>query len=576
MRINNNLMAMNTHRMLGVNSVNGSKAIEKLSSGFRINRAGDDAAGLAISEKMRGQIRGLNQASRNAQDGISLLQTTEGALNETHAILQRMRQLAVQGANDTNVDEDRNQLNNEITQLKSEVDRIANTTEFNTKKTLNYGAQLQADGFSGVSQSVINTLNTKIPEWLNDSMVAINDRFNIDYPDSPTNRTMNVVYEQGASYGAAMATSDGGANLTLRINLDSFVDNDGNLASEDVLDGLIAHEVMHAFQFTEMSEILNLGMSTEETWFAEGLSMLVQGGNGFITASGSIGNPQSASVTGTFDNSTADYASAYVALKTLHEITVGGISAIIDELEGGATLDAAMAATTQQDQGEVTKANGAYPDGSGYDTWSAFVTDLNSNDFDAYLTASTDFTQGTGTIVDAEIAGSSSNLSSADTIPNGTGTAQVYTNFALNFTSDSGSTTASDTPETILFHIGANSGQSITFSTFDATANGLGIDSINVSTQSTADDSITTISNAITTVSDKRAEIGAIQNRLEHSIKNLDVSSENLQASESRIRDVDMAKGMMEFTKNNILQQAAQAMLSQANQAPQGVLQLLR
>lgn len=133
MRIQNNLMAMNTHRMLGVNTENGSKAIEKLSSGLRINRAGDDAAGLAISEKMRAQIRGLDQAARNAQDGISLIQTAEGALNETHAILQRMRELAVQGANDTNVNEDRSQLNNEISQLKLEIDRIANTTEFNTK-----------------------------------------------------------------------------------------------------------------------------------------------------------------------------------------------------------------------------------------------------------------------------------------------------------------------------------------------------------------------------------------------------------------------------------------------------------
>ena len=567
-------MAMNTHRMLGVNTENGSKAIEKLSSGLRINRAGDDAAGLAISEKMRAQIRGLDQSARNAQDGISLIQTAEGALNETHAILQRMRELAVQGANDTNVNEDRSQLNNEISQLKLEIDRIANTTEFNTKKLLNYGAQLQADGFDGISQSVINTLNTKIPEWINDSMVAINDRFNIAYPDSPVNRNMNVVYEQGASYGAAMATSDGGANLTLRINLDTFVDGNGELVSEDVLDGLVAHEVMHAFQYTEMSDLLNMGLSDDETWFMEGLSMAIQGGNGWISQiSGGI---TGSDIGGVFDNSLGDYASAFVAVKTLHEITVGGISAIIDELEAGNSLDAAMAATTQQDQGEAVKANGAYPDGSGFDTWAAFEASFNNGDFDAYLSASTDFTLGTGTIVDAEIAGSSSNLSSADTIPNGTGTDTVYTHFNLQFTSDSASTSPSDTPEIILFHIGSNEGQSMTMNTFDVTANGLGVDSVNVSTQSTADASITTINDAITSVSDKRSELGALQNRLEHTIKNLNVSSENLKASESRIRDLDMAKGMMEFTKNNILQQAAQAMLAQANNAPQGVLQLLR
>jgi flagellin len=572
MRINNNLMAMNTHRMLGINNTATSKSIEKLSSGHRINRAGDDAAGLAISEKMRGQIRGLKQASRNSQDGISLLQTAEGALNESHAILQRMRELAVQSANDTNVDEDRKQLNNEITQLKSELDRIANNTEFNTKKLLNYGAQLNVDGLSGISQSVINELNTKIPEWLNDSMVAINERFGIEFPDSPTLRDMNVVYEQGASYGAAMATSDGGASLTLRINLDSFVDASGNLQSEDVLDGLVAHEVMHAFQFTEMSDLLNAGTTANESWFMEGLSMLVQGGNGFITATGSIGSAENAVISGAFNNETSGYASAYVALKTLHEITDGGINAIIDYMESGYSLDEAISGTTQDVTLELSGTPAAPVN---YTTFSGFLSGLNNNVFDAYLSTSTDFTAGTGTVVSGSVQGSSSNLSLADTITNSTGTAEVYTQYNLSFSADTGSGT-SDTPEEVIFHIGANTGQSITFNTFDATANGLGIDSVSVSTQATADRSITTINDAIITISEKRSEIGAIQNRLEHSIKNLDNTAENLQASESRIRDVDMAQEMMEFTKNNILQQAAQSMLAQANQAPQGVLQLLR
>ncbi len=136
MRINNNLMAMNTHRQLGLNQNAGAKSIEKLSSGFRINRAGDDAAGLSISEKMRGQIRGLNQASRNAQDGISLIQTAEGALNESHAILQRMRELGVQSSNDTMTIDDRREIQKEINQLVDEVDRISTDTEFNTKELL--------------------------------------------------------------------------------------------------------------------------------------------------------------------------------------------------------------------------------------------------------------------------------------------------------------------------------------------------------------------------------------------------------------------------------------------------------
>ena len=155
MRINHNIMALNTHRQLGMNNIAGQKSIEKLSSGFRINRAGDDAAGLAISEKMRGQIRGLNQASRNSQDAISLIQTAEGALNETHDILQRMRELAVQAASDTNVVVDRGEIQKEINQLTSEINRIGNTTEFNTMKLVN------GDRAITTTQTPITIIDTK-------------------------------------------------------------------------------------------------------------------------------------------------------------------------------------------------------------------------------------------------------------------------------------------------------------------------------------------------------------------------------------------------------------------------------
>lgn len=279
MRINNNIMAMNANRALGINNTGMSKSLEKLSSGLRVNRAGDDAAGLSISEKMRAQIRGLNMASKNAQDGISLIQTAEGALDEAHAILQRMRELAVQAANDTNVTVDRQALQDEMNQLIAELDRIADNTEFNTQKLLN----------------------------------------------------------------------------------------------------------------------------------------------------------------GTFSGRK--------------------------------------------------------------------------------------------------------------------------------------------------FHIGANSGQSIELSIASMKASGLEVNSLKTAsgattggilTQSGADAAISTINKAIETVSKERSKLGAYQNRLEHTIKNLDNAAENLQAAESRIRDVDMAKEMMEFTKQTILQQASTAMLAQANQVPQTVLQLLR
>lgn len=286
MRINNNIMAMNANRQLGINNTGTAKSLEKLSSGFRINRAGDDAAGLSISEKMRAQIRGLSMASKNAQDGISLIQTAEGALDESHAILQRMRELAVQSANDTNQEVDRGALQDEINQLIEELDRISTDTQFN-------GQVLLSGGFS------------------------------------------DKVFHIGANEGQ---------NMTVSI---------GSMA-------------------------------------ASGLSV-----SGLVVERGDDGK---------FDTSAAS----------------------------------------------------------------------------------------------------------------------------------------------------------------------------GILSQSGADKAITTIQSAIETVSQERSKLGAVQNRLEHTIKNLDNASENLQAAESRIRDVDMAKEMMEFTKQTILQQASTAMLAQANQAPQTVLQLLR
>ncbi|MCY9546098.1 flagellin Hag [Lysinibacillus xylanilyticus] len=270
MRIQHNISALNTHRNLSFNNTEASKNLEKLSSGYKINRAGDDAAGLAISEKMRGQIRGLDMATKNAQDSVSLIQTAEGALNETHAILQRMRELAVQSANDTNVSTDRGALQKEVDALTSEITRISTDTEFNTQKLLN----------------------------------------------------------------------------------SSF-------------------------------------------------------------------------------------------------------------------------------QGKV-------------------------------------------------------------------------------------------------FHIGANKGQNITLTIKDMGAKGVGVSGVKIDKQSVANLAISTINQALEKVSTQRSALGAVQNRLEHTINNLGATSENLTAAESRIRDTDMAKEMMGFTKNNILMQAAQSMLAQANQQPQGVLQLLR
>lgn len=317
MIINNNIPALNTFRQLGINQGGMQKSMEKLSSGLRINRAGDDAAGLAISEKMRAQIKGLDQASRNSQDGISMIQTAEGALQETQNILQRMRELATQAANDTNVTVDRNEIQKEINELTSEINRIANTTEFNTQKMLN----ASGSGFS-------------------------------------------ATFQVGANQGQSM---------TINIK--------------------------------DMS--------------AKGLGIAASGAG--------------------IDHATGPSVSGLMGYS---------------EVSGAA------------------------------------------------------FTSGTANVT------------------NGTN----------------------------------NTGESY---------------SLDVSDHTKATAAIKVINDAIETVSAQRSNLGAYQNRLEHTISNLNNSSENLQAAESRVRDVDMAREVMTMTKNNILSQASQSMLAQANQQPQSVLQLL-
>lgn len=394
MRINHNLMSMNTNRQLGVNRGATQKSLEKLSSGLRINRAGDDAAGLAISEKMRGQIRGLDQASRNSSDSISLIQTAEGALNETHSILQRMRELAVQSANDTNTDADRKELQSEVKQLVSELDRIANTTEFNTKKLLDGSAK-------GVAAEVDGSLNVN-----NNSAIKFND-------------TSLSSVSAAAKTGAAK----------------------------------------------------------------NGAYMIVKTGNA---------------------GSAADFK------------VIG-------------------------------------PNGESVATTDLEITDENTITFGTNITGASSTLTTTNSLFDDMEVGES-----------------------ITFVFGKHEDASSELDNSIMGQIGANSGQTMFISIGSMKAEDIGVKDVDISTKWGAATAIETVNNAISKVSHQRSSLGAIQNRLEHTINNLDTASENLQASESRIRDVDMAKEMTEYTKNNILTQAAQAMLAQANQQPQSVLQLLQ
>jgi flagellin len=407
MRINANISALNTHRQLAINNAGTARSLERLSSGLRINRAGDDAAGLAISEKMRGQVRGLHQASRNAQDGISLIQTAEGALNETHSILQRMRELAVQSANDTNTTDDRRNIQDEMNQLNREIDRIAGTTQFNTKNLI--------DGSMGVGVgTAVANVNTN----------------------------------------AALGSGTVAATL-----LTALTDRAGN----------------------------NLGIALGDvittTWVRNGVTTSA---NHTVIATSDM-----TALMGTITGVGAGYSADGVALTS----SVAGF--------GGATHGLTI----------TVRAAGV------------------------------------------ERASATNALSSF-----------AETQQARNVRADGQAT----------FHIGSNTGQTMTLSIENMTSTAIGVQGLQVMNQGQANVAMRVIDGAMQRVSAERSLLGSVQNRLDHTINNLGTSAENLNAAESRIRDVDMAREMMEFTKNNILSQAAQAMLAQANQLPQGVLQLLR
>jgi flagellin len=455
MIINHNLPSMNANRQMGINATNAGKSMEKLSSGLRINKAGDDAAGLAISEKMRGQIRGLDQASANAQDGISMVQTAEGALSETHSILQRMRELSVQSANDTNNDTDRGQIQKEMDQLKSEVTRISTDTEFNTKKLLN--GDMGKTAQQGAGAAVYTNLQATGSDLTSGS-------YSLDLVAAGTDTvtvTSGTTAVTGTDIGAA-TTVAAGAN----IKYGSYTLNVTNFSAGTSADfELIGPD----------------GTSTKSTGQALNADLTI-GGVKFAFSG---------------DNVTADGTAKF-------DLTSNGLEI---DLSGDKTVN--------------NSAITAYAGGT-----------LNVGGFEF----------------------------------------NVLTNHGAN-----GNAKAINViDKSVKFQIGANADQNTQLAVNNMSATALGVDSLDVTTQAGANSAITTIQTAIDTVSSERAKLGAYTNRLEHTIANLGTSSENMTSAESRIRDVDMAKEMSTFSKNNILSQAAQAMLAQANQQPQQVLQLLR
>lgn len=551
MRIQHNISALNTHRNLNFNNTNANKALEKLSSGYQINRAGDDAAGLAISEKMRSQIRGLEMATKNANDGISLIQTAEGAMNEVHSLLQRGRELAVQAANDTNVAEDREALQKEIVQINDEIDRIGRDTEFNTRKVL-----------SNPNATVLGLNKTELvgklkSGWLENAEKLVNDALGTALPQS---QTVNVTFE-GDGPGGAMATGGGApppGNLILTMDPADFADS-----SVEYQKVTMVHEMVH-MQMASTGSISSSKIPEGQRWFVEGIAEFVPGEHSFNSLKNYVyGSGQDISkiqaiidkdITQKNDLSGDYYNSSYMATvhlaKSIDDKNAlnGTTFTMKDLVQGLATDTFETVVTTYTSFTSVADFMADYKT-NGAATMKALFDDPNPPVSSYSLTEDLDSKMDTPLPIDENANGK----------------------YKYNFTN--GPENGVGGTESVIIHIGANSGQNIKVDLPGISSDTLGTSLASISAG--GDDAIEIFDNAIKVVSEQRSKLGAVQNRLEHTINNLGSTAENLTAAESRIRDTDMAKEMMNFTKQNILMQAAQSMLAQANQQPQGVLQLL-
>ena len=496
MRIQNNIMAMNAYRNYSNNTSALSKNLEKLSSGYKINRAGDDAAGLAISEKMRAQITGLEGAQSNAKDGISLVQTAEGALTEVHDMLNRMYSLAEQSANGTYENEtDRAQLQKEVTQLKDEINRIADSSNFNGIQLLD-GSMTAAEGATSVT-----------------------------------------------GLDGAAVTAAGGAAFTQDLTFTGTV-TDGSTVSMEVKyldkDGKAQTATVTFAGKETAADMASAAATALQSVFGDGYTVSASAGKVTIKA-----NDVGANETQVFGFTVKDSAGGTVAT------SVGAATAGKDNVYG-------LAFGSKNVTDKLTFS----VDGQTYEVLTRGQKAQDGNKA-IYLDKST------GTLNDDDVASIAQQLKDygVDATIDGT------TKTTINITAS-----GSETKGGLTLQIGdtSDSFNQLNVSIKDCHTDSLGIADLDIGTQEGAKAALETIENAINYVSDVRGTLGATQNRLDHTINNLSVMQENIQDAESTIRDTDVAEEMMSYTKNNILIQSAQAMLAQANQVPQGVLQLLQ
>ncbi len=482
MVVQHNMQAMNANRMLNVTTSTQAKATEKLSSGYKINRAADDAAGLTISEKMRKQIKGLDRASTNAEDGVSSVQTAEGALTEVHSMLQRMNELAVQASNGTNSESDRSAIQDEISQLTTEIDRVSETTKFNETYLLK--------GSDGTKDIYMKGHDAGLSGTLTDGTTS-------------------------ATFKVAAGALDSGKNVTI--------------AGKEYTIGTAKTEVQTAV----------------DALTAEGDQVIVNGKTYTYTAKGGTGKNEE----GWVEGSTAPEGAtlAYGKKGAANALSIADGDKVTVKATGKAAVDYVAA---DVDADGVSKSDTSI-------ITAAKAVKLMTTELEAANNIGTTKTAAT---VTADAAGYTS--ANGITFKIGKGTAEVAEKLSFSL------------------HVGADADMTnkINVDIESMSSAGLGIKGLNVKDDSgkAATYAIDAIADAVAKVSSQRSALGAVQNRLEHTIANVDNVVENTTSAESRIRDTDMAETMVEYSKNNILAQAGQSMLAQANQSNQGVLSLLQ
>ena len=544
MRIQHNIMAMNAYRNYSNNTSALSKNLEKLSSGYKINRAGDDAAGLAISEKMRAQITGLDVAQKNAKDGISLVQTAEGALTEVHDMLNRMVELADQSANGTYDGTDRTQLQKEVTELKKEINRIADSANFNGINLLD-GSMAGGGNVSGVGiTDVAAVAGVSKTTAMKDLTTGLEDGDKLSY---------TVAWKDGSGqeFSATVELTYDKANKKLVAADGStygVADTDGKATKEEMNAAILA-ELKKNGNFTAAFDVTASDTNTTLTFTSK-----VAGSNGGqITAFGFSQIDTSAGTkTAITDGAGFNSAGNVTAADAKQKLDLSKVAIV--KGDGSDTADSLQKA--------IFEINGKKFVLADKDATDANLEDLGSDVTVIKLKG----TSYSGTDDAANVAAALKRVTGMDFSVSGTDI--VY----------EGDTKLSTGGGGLTLQIGdtSDSFNQLNVTIKDMHTASMGIDAIDISDQKGAQAAVDVIKAAINYVSDVRGTLGATQNRLDHTINNLSVMEENIQDAESTIRDTDVADEMMAYTKNNILIQSAQAMLAQANQVPQGVLQLLQ